>query len=72
MCFLLLMELWGYWLVHIVVPPMVLQTPSASWVVSLAPSFRDPVLCNGCEHPLLYLSGNSRASQEIAISDSSQ
>ncbi|KRY63404.1 hypothetical protein T4D_898 [Trichinella pseudospiralis] len=22
-------ELWGYWLVHIVVPPMGLKTPSA-------------------------------------------
>ena len=31
-------ELWGYWLVHIVVPPMRLQTPSAPWVLSLAPS----------------------------------
>jgi hypothetical protein len=29
-------ELWGYWLVHIVVPPMGLQTPSAPWVLSLA------------------------------------
>jgi hypothetical protein len=28
----------GYWLVHIVVPPMGLQTLSASWVLSLAPS----------------------------------
>jgi hypothetical protein len=28
----------GYWLVHIVVPPMGLQTPSAPWVLSLAPS----------------------------------
>jgi hypothetical protein len=27
-------ELWGYWLVHIVVPPM---GPSAPWVLSLAP-----------------------------------
>ena len=27
----------GYWLVHIVVPPMGLQTPSAPWVLSLAP-----------------------------------
>ena len=27
-----------YWLVHIVVPPMGLQTPSAPWVLSLAPS----------------------------------
>jgi hypothetical protein len=31
-------ELWGYWLVHIVVPPMQLQTPSAPWVLSLASS----------------------------------
>jgi hypothetical protein len=29
---------WGYWLAHIVVPPMGLQTPSAPWVLSLAPS----------------------------------
>jgi hypothetical protein len=28
-------ELWGYWLVHIVVPPMGLQNPSPSWVLSL-------------------------------------
>ena len=32
-----LWELWRYWLVHIVVPPMGLQTPSAPWVLSLAP-----------------------------------
>ena len=31
-------ELWGSWLVHINVPPMGLQTPSAPWVFSLAPS----------------------------------
>jgi hypothetical protein len=30
-------EPWGYWLVHIVVPPIGLQTPSAPWVLSLAP-----------------------------------
>jgi hypothetical protein len=30
-------KLWGYWLGHIVVPPMGLQTPSAPWVLSLAP-----------------------------------
>ena len=28
----------GYWLVHIVVPPIGLQTLSAPWVLSLAPS----------------------------------
>jgi hypothetical protein len=31
-------DLWGYWLVHIDVPPMELQIPSAPWVLSLAPS----------------------------------
>jgi hypothetical protein len=31
-------ELWGYWLVHIVVLPIGLQTPLAPWVLSLAPS----------------------------------
>jgi hypothetical protein len=31
-------ELWMYWLVHFVLPPMGLQTPSAPWVLSLAPS----------------------------------
>ena len=29
-------ELWEYWLIHIDVPPMGLQTPSAPWVLSLA------------------------------------
>ena len=28
---------WGYWLVHIVVLPIGLQTPLAPWVLSLAP-----------------------------------
>jgi hypothetical protein len=27
----------GYWLVHIVVPPIGLQIPLAPWVLSLAP-----------------------------------
>jgi hypothetical protein len=35
-------ELWGYWLVHIVVPPMELPIPSAPWVLSLAPSLGTP------------------------------
>jgi hypothetical protein len=30
-------ELWRYWLVHTVVPPMGLQTPSVPWFLSLAP-----------------------------------
>ena len=38
---------WKYWLVHIVVPPIGLQTPLASWVLSLAPSLVGPcVLSN--------------------------
>ena len=37
-------------------------------------SLGDPVLSpmDGCEHPLLYLSGTGRASQETAISGSCQ
>jgi hypothetical protein len=31
-------ELWRYWLVHIVVPPMGLQTPPGLWVLSLSSS----------------------------------
>jgi hypothetical protein len=30
-------QLWGYWLVHIVDPPIGLQTPLAPWGLSLAP-----------------------------------
>jgi hypothetical protein len=40
-------ELCGYWLVHIVVLPMGLQSPSAPWVLSLAPlgnNFNDSFL----------------------------
>ena len=33
-------ELWGCWLVHIVVPSMALQNPSAPWVLSLVPPLR--------------------------------
>ena len=38
---------WGYWLVHIVVSPIGLQTPLAPWLLSLTPSFRGPVF-----HPI--------------------
>jgi hypothetical protein len=37
-------ELWGYWLVPIVFSSMELQTPSAPWVLSLAPSVG--ILCS--------------------------
>jgi hypothetical protein len=33
-----LRELWGYWLVRIVIAPMELQTPLVTWVLSLAHS----------------------------------
>jgi hypothetical protein len=35
-------ELWRYWLVHIVAPPMGHQTSSPLWVLSLAPSLVTP------------------------------
>jgi hypothetical protein len=64
----------GYWLVHIVVPPIGLQTPLAPWVLSLAPPFGDPVIhpIADCKHPLLCLLGPDIASQETAISGSFQ
>ena len=64
---------WRYWLIHIVVPPMGLQTPSA--LKSFSNSFiGDRVLSpvDDCKHPLLYLSGTGRASQGTAISGSCQ
>jgi hypothetical protein len=53
---------------------MGLQTLSAPWVLSLAPSLGDLVLhpMDDCEHPLLYLSGTGRTPQETAISGSCQ
>jgi hypothetical protein len=63
-------ELWGYWLVHIVVPPRPLQLPgyfSSSFI-------GNPVLLpmDDYEHQLLYLPGTGRAPQETAISGSCQ
>jgi hypothetical protein len=52
-------ELWGYWLVHIVVPLMGLQTPFS--VSFIGDPMHSPV--DGCERPLLYLSGSGRAPQ---------
>jgi hypothetical protein len=63
-------ELWGYWLVHIDVPPMGLQTLSAPWVLPslgpCAPSMHD------YEHPFQYMAGIGGGPQKIAISDSYQ
>jgi hypothetical protein len=46
-----------------------LLTLSAPWVLSLAPSLGTlcSVIMDGCEHPLLYLSGTGRAFQEAAM-----
>jgi hypothetical protein len=55
-------ELWGYWLVHIAVPPMGLQTPSAPEVLSLAPSLETAcsVQWMAVSHPqYLYISQNT-------------
>ena len=61
----------GYWLVHIVVPPIGLQIPLAPWVSS---SIGGPVIhpIADCDHPLLCLLGPGIVSQETAISGSFQ
>ena len=48
-------ELWRYWLVHNVVPPMGLQTPSTPWVSFIGDPVLSPMV--GFEDPPLYLSG---------------
>jgi hypothetical protein len=53
-------ELWGYWLIHSVVPPIGMQTPSGPWLLhwgSCGPSK------GSYEHSPLCLSGTGRASQ---------
>jgi hypothetical protein len=67
-------ELWGYWLVHIVVPPMGLQNPFSSLGPFSSSYIGDPVISQmvGCEESPLYLSGPGRASQKTAISGSCQ
>jgi hypothetical protein len=61
------MEIWGYWLVHIDVPSVGLQTTSAPWALSLTPLLGICALSmDDCEHPLLYLPGNGTASQQTA------
>ena len=59
----------GYWLVHIVVPPIGLQFPLAPWVISLAPPLGAVVThpIADCDHPLLCLLGPGIVSQERAI-----
>jgi hypothetical protein len=59
----------GYWLVHIDVPPMGLKNPFKSLGTFSGFFIGESVLhrMDGCEHPLLYLSGTDRSSQETAI-----
>jgi hypothetical protein len=63
----------GYSLVHMVVPPIGLQTPLAPCIFSSSfiggPEFH-PI--DDCEHPLLYLPGTVKASQETAIWESAK
>jgi hypothetical protein len=67
------MELWGYWLVHIVFPPMGLQTPSAPWVLSLAPSLGTLCFVQWMAVSIYFwMLGTGRASQETATSGSCQ
>jgi hypothetical protein len=61
-------ELWEYWLVHNVVPPMGLQTPSTPWVSFIGDPVLSPMV--GFEDPPLYLSGTGGASQVTAITGS--
>jgi hypothetical protein len=63
----------GYWL-HIVVPPIGLQSTLAPSVLSLAPPLGGPVVYTiaDCEHPLLCLLGPGIVSEEPALSGSFQ
>jgi hypothetical protein len=64
-------KLSGYWLIYIDVPLMGLQTPSAHWVLSLAPSLE--ILCSVqwmIVSILLYLPGTGRAPQQTTIKGS--
>jgi hypothetical protein len=64
----------GYWLVHIVVPPIGLQTPFSSLGTFSISSIGGPVIhpIADCEHPLLCLPGPGIVSQVTAISGSFQ
>jgi hypothetical protein len=67
-------ELWRYWLVHTVCSFYGAENPFNSLGLFSSSFIGDSVLIpmDDCEHPLLYLSGTGRASQEIAISGSCQ
>jgi hypothetical protein len=54
-------ELGRYWLVHIAVPPMELQTPSAPWILSL-----DPSLGTLCSVQWMAVSIHFRIGQALA------
>jgi hypothetical protein len=56
-----------YWLVHIVVPPMGLQTPSAPWVYSLAPSL-GILLRRGSKIPMEGVTETKRGAETEGLS----
>jgi hypothetical protein len=66
-------QLWGYWLVNIVVSYRVAHS-FCSLCSFYSSSMDGPVFhpIDNCEHPLLYLSGTVIAPQETAISVSCQ
>ena len=64
----------GYWLVHIVVPTLVVADPFSSLDTFSSSSIGGPVIhpIADSEHPLLCLLGPGIVSQETAISGSFQ
>ena len=64
----------GYWLVHIVVPPIGFADPFSSLGTFSRSSIRGPVFhpIDDCEHSLLCLPCTSIASHETAILGSFQ
>jgi hypothetical protein len=67
-------ELWGYWLVHIDVPPNGASDHFSSLGTFSSSFIGDRVLClmDDCKHPLLYLPGTGRTPQDTVISGSCQ
>jgi hypothetical protein len=61
-------ELWEYWLVYIVAPPMGLQVPSVPLVLSLAPPLGSLYSVHWLAESIhLCLSGTGQAFQETAL-----
>jgi hypothetical protein len=56
-------QLWVYWIFHIVVPTIGMQTPSTPLGTFSSSFIRGPVFhpIYGCDHPFLYLPGTGIA-----------